>query len=182
MFNCEPCQYTTDLRYRFLEHTRSTTHFLKTGERKEDYKFVCIPCGFKCYYKSKYEAHEKTKGHKLRIGDYIPEKYSCDLCDYWSDYWSYSRPNFNVHMYRHRHNKDYKKLQVKEKQLEKINKEEHCNDDELLKVKISEQILKLYEQGKNPNNFFNYSFYANRNLDLNNQELNNFLYELKSIV
>jgi len=177
MFNCEPCQYTSDLRYRFLEHTRSTSHFLKTGERKEDYKFVCIPCGFKCYYKSKYEAHEKTKGHKLRIGDYIPEKYSCDLCDYWS----YSRPNFNVHMYRHRNNKDYKKLQVKEKQLEKINKKEHCNDDELLKVKISEQIVKLYEMGKNPNNFFNYSYYAHRNLDLNNQELNNFYYELKSI-
>ena len=176
MFNCELCEYTTNTKHKFLEHTRTKNHFIKTGQYTQ-LKYVCIPCNYKCNYKSKLLVHEKTKGHIIRTSEYIPEKYHCDLCDYWS----YSKNNFNIHMFRHRKNKDYNKEKVKEKQLKKIDNNEHCDDNELLKVKISEQIIRLFEKGINPSNFFNYSYYAKRNLDLNNQELNNFYYELKSI-
>jgi hypothetical protein len=67
MFNCELCEFNTNYQSTYNEHLRSTTHFLKTGERLKDFRYECLPCNFKTYYKSKYDEHSDTKNHLIRI-------------------------------------------------------------------------------------------------------------------
>lgn len=178
MFNCELCEFNTNYQSTYNEHLRSTTHFLNTGKRLKDFRYECIPCNFKTYYNSKYAEHCATKNHLIRVNNYSPEKYNCNICNYWT----YSKGAYNAHSFRHRKNKDYRKVDKKEKDVEKVDDFQYIDDSDLLKTKISEEIVRLYEKGKNPNNFFKYSYYARKNLDLTTQELNNFLWELRKII
>lgn len=177
MFTCELCEFNTNYESVYKEHLRSQNHFLKTGNRLEDYRYCCLPCGFKTFYFSKYKDHENSKSHILRLSGYCPVKYKCELCNYWS----YVKNNFNTHMYRHRKNENYKKKYKKENNIKKVNNYEFINDKDLLKNKISEEVIRLYEKGLNPNNHFNYTYYALKNLNLSIQELNVFLWELRKI-
>jgi len=177
MFYCELCDFITNSEYKYKDHLQSKKHFLLTGEKTEESNYKCIPCNA-TFTNIKYlKLHEKTKKHLNNCQEYKPKKYVCDLCNYTT----YVSNNFYVHRYRHR-KRTLGKIIEKETALKKLENFQDIKDDDLLKVKISEEIVRLYENGKNPNNFFNYSYYARKNVDLTNQELNNFLYELKAII
>lgn len=177
MFTCELCEFNTNYESVYKEHLRSQNHFLKTGDRLEDFRYHCLPCGFKTYYYSKYKDHVNGKIHISRMSNYKPVKHECELCNYWT----YVKSNYNTHMYRHRKKKHYKKKFKKEIDVQKVDDFVYIDDRDLLKTKISDEVIRVYELGKNPNNYFNYTYYALKNLNLSDKELNEFLWELRKI-
>jgi len=180
MFNCKDCGFHSNNKKRYEAHRKTTKHFLRTGEIVEDKFFYCEPCDFTGYYKSKFDEHLKTKGHKERTT--IPDKIFCKQCNYWT----YYKSNFNQHMYRHRKKGDLnlKKTKVKEvkKDIENIKNNRFCENPEILKNKISEIVLYLYKNKIDPNDYFNYNYYCNKNVELSIVELNDFYDELNSIL
>ncbi len=186
MFNCEKCGFVSNSKKSYDTHRRSTKHFLKTGEVYCDKFLYCEVCDFRGYYKSKFEEHLKTKYHIDRTTP--PIKIKCKLCNYWS----YSKSNFNQHKYRHKNNENLNikqtEIKVINKDIETINNNNNNNNNnfiesrEILKDKINEIIKYLYQNKIDPNKYFNYEYYRNKNIELSIVELNDFYQELNCIL
>jgi len=180
MLSCKPCGYATNDPSKLLNHRQSTKHFLKTGEIVQEPKLYCETCDFYAHFKSKFDAHLKTKGHIERTTK--PNKIYCKQCKYWT----FHKSNYNQHMYRHRKKGDLnlKKTKIAEvqKSLKDLKDNKFCEDADVLKSKISELILYFYKMKIDPNDYFNYQYYCSKNVDLSIVELNDFYSELKSIL
>lgn len=177
MYRCDPCEYSTNYISNYKNHKVSKPH-IRITDNTGDYKYYCDPCNFRAVYKSKWEVHKKSKGHKLRTTP--PKLLKCNLCGYTSFNIGYLRYHIRK---QHFDKADLKMVKVKATRENKdsLENDDYVNDRQLLQDEISKVILKLKEEKKDPNDYFNYNYYCSQNINLSLDELNDFYSELKSI-
>lgn len=179
MYKCQPCEYTTNDKTNIKNHNSSLRHFELTKNRPKDFKYTCEVCNFRCYFKSQYEVHIKTKKHKNRITP--PKLLKCHLCGYTSFQKQYITNHISRIHYKRK--KDLKVIKIKatRENKESLENNDYVNDRDLLQNEISKIILRLKEENKDPNKHFNYGYYCSQNINLSLDELNDFYSELKTI-
>lgn len=120
--------------------------------------YNCEACKRKFNTETKIKKHLETRLHKIKVDDNAP--YKCELCAYKS----YN----SFYFYMHKRN------------THKIKKINNFNKSQC-KKKINDLLIQFKNKNIDPNQYFNYKYYAvNINL-LDRREYNDFLKELQNI-
>lgn len=90
LYNCEPCNYQTDIKSKFKEHELTKGHIenelnINNTYKKSKYKHSCKPCKYETNRKDEHEEHLKSDKHNIKIGKPLFEKtFKCpkDNCPY----------------------------------------------------------------------------------------------------
>jgi len=181
MYRCQPCKYKTNNYKHYCKHRGKKDHYLKTGDILKRYAHYCATCNIYFNKKSLLEYHKKRKKHKTRI-DPFKKKYYCNICDYWT----YNNNNYNVHKHSHKKKNEIKKTIFKatEENIKALKEDDICNDINILKSNIQNLLLNLNMYKIDPNDHFNYKYYALQAIDntLTLDEYNHFYQELKRLL